>query len=283
MGLIILYKIDIRVWVGYSSTNRQTMPISKEKKENAQEFCDMMDKLMKCYYDNNTIEDFEAMEEMLHKKRITGYENNEYGDDVPIVEPSVFDFYHNQKNMNVLVRKKTDMVRCMICDCMVTKRGIDEHQETKKCREIRNTKKFQHAQTNLKTADKLTEEKWNGNTLAIEKVSYDGGVLNTASGLRRIIDVFRYTFQFERINGKPKCVFRKKPNWKIREIVAKNCKIAVRQMKQYHKMIVEEEKLKIRQDKKAIALHNKQERERKSIAFQEKKRQKELEKASEKK
>jgi hypothetical protein len=257
------------------------MPISKEKKENAKEFCDMMDILMKCYYDNNTIEDFEAMEEMLHKKRITGYENNEYGDDVPIVEPSVFDFYDNQKKMNVLVRKKTDMVRCMICDCVVTKKGLDEHQQTKKCCEIRKTKKFQHAQTNLKTADKLVEEKWDGNKLTIEKVSYDGGVLNTASGLRRIIDVFKTTFKFIRVDGKPKCVFREKPAWKIREIVAKKCKIAVRQMKQYHKQIVEEEKLKLREEKKAIALHNKQERERKSIAYQEKKRQKELEKALE--
>ena len=262
----------------YSPTNRLTMPITKEKKENAKEFCDMMDILMKCYYDNNTIEDFEAMEEMLHKKRITGYENNEYGDDVPIVEPSVFDFYDNQKKMNVLVRKKTDMVRCMICDCVVTKKGLDEHQQTKKCCEIRKTKKFQHAQTNLKTADKLVEEKWDGNKLTIEKVSYDGGVLNTASGLRRIIDVFKTTFKFIRVDGKPKCVFREKPAWKIREIVAKKCKIAVRQMKQYHKQIVEEEKLKLREEKKAIALHNKQERERKSIAYQEKKRQKELEK-----
>ena len=258
------------------------MPISKEKKLNAQMFCENMDKLMKCYYENNTIEEYEKMENAIRADRIIGTKwDDEEDEDVPITEPSVYEFHRNQCDMNVISDKQYAKVRCVICDCVVTKKGLEDHQQTRKCREIRNTKKFQHAQTNLKTADKLIEEKWDGNKLNIEKVSYEGGVLNTASGLRRIIDKFNSYDNhvgIVRINGKPKCVFKPKPDWKIRDIVARNCKEAVKKMRNAHKLIEADEKLKIREEKKAIALHNKQEKERKSIAFQEKKRQKQLEK-----
>jgi len=266
--------------------NPTTMPITQEKKDSAIKFCAMMDKLMKCYYDNNSIEDFEKMEEMLHEERIVKYEyDDEIDDNVPVTEPSVYDFYRNQCDMKVFTKKEVPMVRCVNCDCVVTKKGLAEHQMTVKCKEIHATKQFQHAQTNLKTADKLTEEKWDGNKLNIEKVSYTNGALNTASGMRRIIDKFNSTkanVGIVRINGKPKCVFKKKPDWKIREIVARNCKDAVKQMKGAYKIIEAQEKQKIREEKKAIALRNKQEKERKSIAFQEKKRLKALEKEQEK-
>jgi len=258
------------------------MPISKEKKLNAQMFCGMMDKLMKCYYENNTIEEYEEMENAIRADRIIGTEyNDELDENVPITEPSVYEFYRNQCDMKLISDKQYAKVRCVICDCVVTKKGLEEHQQTRKCCEIRRTKKFQHAQTNLKTADKLITEKWDGNKLNIEKVSYDGQTLNTASGLRRIIDKFNQHDNYvgiTRINGKPKCVFKPKPDWKIREIVARNCKDAVKKMRNAHKLIEADEKLKIREEKKAIALRNKQERERKSIAFQEKKRLKQLEK-----
>jgi hypothetical protein len=279
---LIDYKIDISIGAGYSAVKQATMPISKENKLNAQKFCAIMDKLMKCYYENNSIEEYEEMENAVRADRIIGTKyDDELDENVPITEPSIYEFYRNQCDMKLISDKQYAKVRCVICDCVVTKKGLEEHQQTRKCCEIRKTKKFQHAQTNLKTADKLITEKWDGNKLNIEKVSYDGGVLNTASGLRRIIDKFNKYDNYVgivRINGKPKCVFKPKPDWKIREIVARNCKNAVKKMRNAHKLIEADEKLKIREEKKAIALHNKQERERKSLAFQEKKRLKQLEK-----
>jgi hypothetical protein len=252
------------------------MPITHEKKQIAIKYCAMMDKLMKCYYENNSIEDYEKMENELHEKQVGKISiDEETGEDIEEYEPSIYDFQRNRCDMDEIGNKVVPMIRCCNCDCVVTKKGLAEHQRTQKCKEIHETKKFQHAQTNLKTADKLIEEKWDGNKLNVEKVSYDSVTLNTASGLRRIIDVFRRICVVKRINGKPKCVFRPKSKTEIKRIVARNCKNAVKKMKKAFKLIQVEEQNKIREEKKAVALQNKLERERRSIAFQEKKRLKE--------
>jgi len=261
------------------------MPISKENKEKAIAFCGMMDKLMKCYYENNTIEEFEKMEEMLHQGREIGQKyDEELDEDVPVIEPSVYDFYRKQADMDVMSGIKKKEILCVRCDCFITKKGMKEHQMTAKCRHAYETKKLQHASTNLKTADKYTEadKKWDGNKLTIEAVNYN--IKMDTYRLRNIIQVMRKQGRFVVIDGKKTFKVREIPPYEREHIRAKNLKKfvldATKKMKKFIKDMEKEKADEIRAEKKRVAQFNKEERERKSREFQERKRLKALEKAN---